>query len=79
MSVDVCKVAHSARAWQILERGHEISKRDWRLIRVAIVGLEGTVFLGCALIAASSVQLGAAGLGCTMPLARNHKLQKTSE
>ena len=39
----------SARVRQILERGHEISKRDWRLIRVAIVGLEGTVFLGCAL------------------------------
>ena len=45
--VSLYEAAHSAGAWQILERGHEISKRDWRLIRVAVVGLEGTVFLGC--------------------------------
>ena len=47
-SVCLHEVADSVYAWQILERGHEISKRDWRLIRVAVVGLEGTVFLGRA-------------------------------
>ena len=32
---------------QILERGHEISKRDWRLIRVAIVSLQDSTYVGC--------------------------------
>ncbi|KAK9845216.1 hypothetical protein WJX81_000350 [Elliptochloris bilobata] len=32
--------------WQILERGHDISKRDWRLMRVAIVGMQNTTFIG---------------------------------
>ncbi|GAB4822430.1 hypothetical protein N2152v2_009476 [Parachlorella kessleri] len=32
--------------WSILERGREISKRDWQLVRVAIVELRGSVFIG---------------------------------
>lgn len=39
----------AASCLQILERGREISKRDWQLLRVAIVELRGSVFIGrCA-------------------------------
>ena len=31
---------------QILERGQEISKRDWRLARVAIVDLQQQTYIG---------------------------------
>jgi hypothetical protein len=31
---------------QVLERGREVSKRDWQLLRVAIVELRGAVFIG---------------------------------
>ncbi len=34
-----------ARA-QILERGQEISKRDWRVVRVAIVDLQQQTYIG---------------------------------
>lgn len=36
----------AALCLQILERGREISKRDWQLLWVAIVELRGAVFIG---------------------------------
>eukprot|EP00213_Chloropicon_mariensis_P000806 CAMPEP_0197477018 /NCGR_PEP_ID=MMETSP1309-20131121/12606_1 /TAXON_ID=464262 /ORGANISM="Genus nov. species nov., Strain RCC998" /LENGTH=423 /DNA_ID=CAMNT_0043017699 /DNA_START=277 /DNA_END=1548 /DNA_ORIENTATION=+ len=32
--------------WQVLQRGQEISKSDWALVRVAIVDLRGGTFIG---------------------------------
>lgn len=33
-------------ALQVLERGQEISKRDWKLIRVAIVEMKDNTYIG---------------------------------
>jgi len=32
--------------WQVLQRGRDVSKRDWSVLRVAIVGLSDTAYLG---------------------------------
>lgn len=32
--------------WSVLERGQELSRRDWRVLRVAIVELRGATFIG---------------------------------
>lgn len=32
--------------WQVLARGQDVSKRDWRLVRVAIVALKHEVYYG---------------------------------
>ena len=32
--------------WQVLQRGQQISKNDWALVRVAIVDLRGGTFIG---------------------------------
>ncbi|KAK9817987.1 hypothetical protein WJX72_005385 [[Myrmecia] bisecta] len=32
--------------WQVLQRGQEISKRDWRLLRIAVVDMRNNIFIG---------------------------------
>ena len=32
--------------WQVLQRGQEVSKRDWKVLRVAIVELRDQTYIG---------------------------------
>ncbi|KAK2078364.1 hypothetical protein QBZ16_003204 [Prototheca wickerhamii] len=42
--------------WSVLERGRELSRRDWRLQRVAIVALRGDAYIGRAFFGDASGQ-----------------------
>lgn len=41
-----CCVLLNPVVWQVLERGQEISKREWKLIRVAIVDIKNSTYIG---------------------------------